>query len=66
MLKLMSQSNLDCTFAVAAFVGVTYDCGEHDNIKDLLIIYKYLQRLHLDKRYVYVMTGAAISLRMVS
>jgi hypothetical protein len=40
MLKL-TQSNLGCGFAVAAFVAVMYDWGEHDNIKGLLISYMY-------------------------
>jgi len=61
---LTSQSNLDCGFAVATFVMVTYDWGEHDNIKELLIFYNHFQRLHSDKRYVDAMTRAAISLRM--
>jgi hypothetical protein len=64
MSKLMSQSNLDCGFAVAACVGVMYDWGEHDNIKGLLISYKYLQHLHLDRRYVGTVVGAVISLRI--
>jgi hypothetical protein len=64
MFKLMSQSDLD-SFSVAAFVGVTYDWGEHDNIKGLLISYKCFQYLHSDKRYVDTMAGAAIPLRMV-
>lgn len=37
MLKLVSQSNLDCGFAVASFVAVTYDWGEHDSVQELLI-----------------------------
>lgn len=43
MLKLMhiSQPNLDRSIVVAAFVGVMYDWGEHDGIKELLIAYKY-------------------------
>jgi hypothetical protein len=65
MLTLMSRLNLDCDFAVAAFVGVTYDWGEYDNIKGLLMSYKYFQLLHLDKRYVDAATGAASWLRMV-
>ncbi|KAG2107471.1 uncharacterized protein F5147DRAFT_774298 [Suillus discolor] len=46
----MSQSNLGSGIAVAAFVAVTYDWCEHDNIKGLLISYKYSQHSHLDKR----------------
>lgn len=41
----LTQSNLGCAFAVAAFVGVTYDWGEHDNIKGPLIFYKYFLAL---------------------
>jgi hypothetical protein len=59
------QSNPDWGFTVASFVIVTYDLGEHDNAKGLLISYKYVQHLRLDKRYVDAMTGAAILLRMV-
>ncbi|KAG2048414.1 hypothetical protein BDR06DRAFT_962646 [Suillus hirtellus] len=33
-------------FAVAAFVVVAHDWGEHDGIKGLLISYKYLKLLH--------------------
>jgi hypothetical protein len=66
MLKLMSQSNLDYGFSVAAFVIVMYDWGEHDSIEQLLISYKNFQHLHSDKRYVdSSMIGAVISLRMV-
>jgi hypothetical protein len=65
MLKLISQSYLDCDFTVASFVGMTYDWGGHDNIEGLLISYKYFQCLRLDKRYVDAMTGATMSLRMV-
>jgi hypothetical protein len=50
----MSQANIDCSFAVAASVGVTYDWGEHDKIKELSTSYNYFQHLHSDKRYVYV------------
>jgi hypothetical protein len=64
MLKPMSQSNLGCGFAVAAFVVLTYDWGEHDNIKELLIAYRYFQHLHSDRRYDNIMTRAAISLIM--
>jgi hypothetical protein len=42
-----------------------YDWGEHDKILELLTTYKYLQHLHLDKRYLNSMTGAAILLRTV-
>jgi hypothetical protein len=41
MLKLMSQPNLDRGFVVPAFAGVIYDWGEHDDIKELLIAYKF-------------------------
>jgi hypothetical protein len=64
MLKPMSQSNLGCGFAVAAFVVLTYDWGEHDNIKELLTAYRYFQHLHSDRRYDNIMTRAAISLIM--
>ncbi|KAG2365468.1 hypothetical protein BDR07DRAFT_640696 [Suillus spraguei] len=50
-------------FAVASFVGVTYDWSEYESIKGLLISYKYFQHLHLDKRYVNVITETAILLR---
>jgi hypothetical protein len=65
MLKLISQSYLDCGFTVASFVGMTYDWGEHNDIEGLLISYKYFQYLRSDKRYVDAMTGATMSLRMV-
>jgi hypothetical protein len=65
MLKLMSQSNPDCDFSVAAYVIVMYEWGEHDSIEELLISYKNFQHLHSSKRYVDAKTGAAISLRMV-
>ncbi|KAG2048418.1 hypothetical protein BDR06DRAFT_1012984 [Suillus hirtellus] len=32
-------------FAVATFIAVTYDCGEHDNIKGVLIAYKSFSAL---------------------
>jgi hypothetical protein len=65
MLKPVFQSNLGCGFAVAAFVVLTYDWGEHDNIKELLTAYMYFQHLHSDRRYENIITRAAISLRMV-
>jgi hypothetical protein len=65
MLKLISQSYLDCGFIVASSVGMTYDWGEHNNIEGLLISHKYFQYLRSDKRYVDAMTGATMSLRMV-
>jgi hypothetical protein len=52
----MPRSNLDCGFAVASFVVVMYDWGEHGNIEDLLIAYKCSQHLHSAKRYVDAMT----------
>jgi hypothetical protein len=62
---LNDQSNLKCGFAVASFVVVMYDWGEHDNIKGMSISYKYFQCLHSDKRYVDVMIGSAISLAIM-
>jgi hypothetical protein len=41
MLKLTSQSNLDCGFVVAALVGIMYDWGGSDYMKELPIAYKY-------------------------
>jgi hypothetical protein len=48
MLTVMSQPNPHRGFAVAAFVGVPYDWGEHDNIEEL-ISYKYSQHLRSDR-----------------
>lgn len=62
----MSRSNLGYGYPVASFVVVMYDWGEHDNTEECLVAYKYLQLLHLDRRYVDArMTETAISLRMV-
>jgi hypothetical protein len=55
----------NCGFAVTSFVVVMYDWGEHDNIKELLMAYKYFQHLHSAKRCVDAMTEIVISLRMV-
>ncbi|KIK45359.1 hypothetical protein CY34DRAFT_801721 [Suillus luteus UH-Slu-Lm8-n1] len=38
---LINSYRVASYFVVAAFVGVMYDWGEHDGIKELLIAYKY-------------------------
>ncbi|KAG1861112.1 hypothetical protein DFJ58DRAFT_263416 [Suillus subalutaceus] len=61
----INSDRVSSYFGVAAFIGVTYEWGEHDHIKELLIAYKYLQHLHSDKRYVDAMTGTAMSLSIL-